>query len=634
MHRAWLLVIALAVFATLPGAVHPASGGALVRTSLATEVGVVLDEIPPAMRARVAASLITKPDAFWIERARTQLRLTAYRLVFRSAFYENKQALPLPPDAVRHFRIVGRPHRHRVNGHDVVGVGYRFESVLVTDRVSPGLSEPRLRKVGGIWREPFVLPVDPELLFQRTGYACMDEADFPFNSVDSEQTRFFYDQDAEVEEKLSNNGQSHFTRQPTQSCVDALRDHVGKVSPSLVYKRLPWNQALADRYRYGTVTGRDPDLQIYLRDFRPTQTTYRYVHAANTGGCEVVEGSVLGTGWRRLLQFATSDENVGERDLTIGGVDYRIEGKRSALDRHHLYEFSACHRHYHFKFYGRLNYRGGGHAINSKKGFCLQSTDRAANRETSPLTNRFADCAFQGISPGWIDQYQIGISGQWVDSTELPVGTGTRTFVSNPYGFLCEGKFVDRKGRPLAPGQPVVWRKTRFVTPEGQPVEAPLCRLSPRWQANNRHSIPVRIERPGLGLINTPCTRGQIGPLRNCGFGTRPSTASCTPGARTTATFSIPRGAQPQFVRLTEYSHALKTPIPARYEDSYVPLRPGVSDQPAMLANRIVTADAPLRVAFRCPSPRTGGVHEPGGTYSVYTAPVFPEDPRVPVTRG
>jgi hypothetical protein len=129
-----------------------------------------------------------------------------------------------------------------------------------------------------------------------------------------------------------------------------------------------------------------------------------------------------------------------------------------------------------------------------------------------------------------------------VDSTELPVGTGTRTFVSNPYGFLCEGKFVDRKGRPLAPGQPVVWRKTRFITPEGQTVEAPLCRLSPRWKANNSHSIPVRIERHGLGLINTPCTRGQIGPLRNCGFGTRPATASCTPGASTTATFSIPPG--------------------------------------------------------------------------------------------
>jgi hypothetical protein len=84
---------------------------------------------------------------------------------------------------------------------------------------------------------------------------------------------------------------------------------------------------------------------------------------------------------------------------------------------------------------------------------------------------------------------------------------------------------------------------------------------------------------------------------------------------------------------LTEFSHELGSPIPARYEDSYVPLRPGVSDQPSMLANTIVTATAPVTVTFACPSPRTGGVSEPGGTFSVYTAPVFPADPAAPVTR-
>ena len=83
---------------------------------------------------------------------------------------------------------------------------------------------------------------------------------------------------------------------------------------------------------------------------------------------------------------------------------------------------------------------------------------------------------------------------------------------------------------------------------------------------------------------------------------------------------------------MTEYSHALHSPIPARYEDSWVPLRPGVSDQPALLANQIVTAEKPVTIAFRCPSPRTGGVYEPGGTYSIYTAPVFPDDPAAPVT--
>ena len=42
-------------------------------------------------------------------------------------------------------------------------------------------------------------------------------------------------------------------------------------------------------------------------------------------------------------------------------------------------------------------------------------------------------------------------------------------------------------------------------------------------------------------------------------------------------------------MRLTEYSHVLASPIPARYEDSYVPLSPGEGDQPSMLANVTVT---------------------------------------------
>ena len=95
--------------------------------------------------------------------------------------------------------LVDTPVRQRIDGHDVVAITYDFDSVLLTDPASPATSEPKLAKIGGIWSEPFNLPVDPELVMQRTGYACMDEADFPFNSVDSEEVDSFYDQDAVVE---------------------------------------------------------------------------------------------------------------------------------------------------------------------------------------------------------------------------------------------------------------------------------------------------------------------------------------------------------------------------------------------------------------------------------------------------
>src|SRR5262245_29173680 len=78
--------------------------GALVSTTLASRVGVLLDEIPANMRDRVAQRLLAKPADFWLQRARSQIRLTTYRLVFRQFFYggghSSKQQLPLPPEEV------------------------------------------------------------------------------------------------------------------------------------------------------------------------------------------------------------------------------------------------------------------------------------------------------------------------------------------------------------------------------------------------------------------------------------------------------------------------------------------------------------------------------------------------------
>src|SRR5512144_2078772 len=149
-----------AMLATWSGDSSSARAGGLVRTTLSSEVGVVLDEIPASMRDRVAAATIAKPTSFWIARAREQLGFTTYRLVFREAFYDSKKgALPLPPEARWRISLVGKPQRHRVDGHDLVGVRYSFASVILTDAASPGASEPKLAKVGGVWREPFVLPV-------------------------------------------------------------------------------------------------------------------------------------------------------------------------------------------------------------------------------------------------------------------------------------------------------------------------------------------------------------------------------------------------------------------------------------------------------------------------------------------
>src|SRR6266446_4496987 len=68
--------------------------------------------------------------------------------------------------------------------------------------------------------------------------------------------------------------------------------------------------------------------------------------------CELVEGSVGGTGYRRLLRFDTVLINGGDGDLVVG----------SPTDPnnpyHSMFIYSPCHNHYHligFSNYQLLN---------------------------------------------------------------------------------------------------------------------------------------------------------------------------------------------------------------------------------------------------------------------------------------
>src|SRR2546423_743902 len=86
------------------------TNGALVRMDMASTVGVLLDEIPAGpQREAAAANALAEPASFWEARARTQVRLTSYRLVFRAQYYSAswsngntvpKGPLPLPPKAI------------------------------------------------------------------------------------------------------------------------------------------------------------------------------------------------------------------------------------------------------------------------------------------------------------------------------------------------------------------------------------------------------------------------------------------------------------------------------------------------------------------------------------------------------
>jgi hypothetical protein len=592
------------------GATPPPSGdpGALIRTSMAGQVGVLLDELPEALRDKEATALMAKPADFWVARARRQMRLTLYRLVFRPAFYDGKGQLPLPP--VAGFTIAldpAGPSRIQFGGHDVIAVHYTYTSTLLSDPDSPEKAEPALAKPGGVWDEAFVLPIDPELLFQRTGYACMDEDEFPPNSVDGENADTFYDDSCTVAPP-----DCHVTLpMVTEDCQAALDAHVGKIEAAVHFERLAWDEALAREVRIGEVTHADSaDLAVIGDGLDNHRIIYRYIPADS---CAIVEGCVGGTGWRRLLQFDASVENLGGKALDIGDVDYFIAGYGTTLGDHHIYEYSACHNHYHFSHYGDFDFGSGAEQPAEKRAFCLQSTSRYSNNESSPLVNPYASCAYQGMQAGWGDDYIAGLDCQWIDVTAVDTSKGPvtepLTFVSNPDQFLCEGTpILDAEGHPT-------FVPTSFKTAKGEPVDRPACTFAPSWDMNNTETREVTLPSTG-GLTTAPCTRGQIGPLRDCGFIEQKDAASilsCKPGEKMNLACSIADTAAPAVLRVCERSSVLGTGVACTYRDA--------------LANQTILDKA--TVSLTCPSARDG--QEPGGLIALYAAPVLPEDKPQPI---
>lgn len=599
------------------GAVLPDAGpepepdpGALVQVQASSTVGVLLDELPAAMRDRVAEALLARPEAFWIDRATQQMRLANYRLVYRGAFYDEedgKGSLPLPPEPLWRIALSGPPSRRTVDGHDLVAVDFTFESTLLSPLDSPAESEPALAEVGGEWSEPFVFPIDPTLIVQRTGYACMDEDGFPRFSVDAESAHIFYDHECEAE--APGEESCHLSGVlPEESCLEALDARVGKVELTVDYTRLPWDAAVADAARHGDVTTREgPDLRVSTEHLAINRVVYEYVSARS---CAFVEGCVAQPGWRRLLRFDSATLNVGGAPVEIGAVDYFLEGDPADVDnhRHGVYAFSECHEHYHFQHYGEF---GFGDMPGRKDGFCLESTDRGHNNELTPLASHFG-CDYQGVDIGWYDLYHGGLPCNWIDVTDVDTAGGPveapLRFDSNPDQFVCEGSFVtDADGA-------VMWESTEFVAEDGAPVDRPLCDFVDDHDVNNHGAVDVTLPTAGGGMVTGPCARGELGPLRDCGFAPAGEPMDCTAGEAVTLSCTIAAGAAPQAVRACPVSAALGLAIPCVHRDA------------AAIA---VVDGADVAVQVTCPAALGDG--EPGGRMALFTAPAFGPDGAAPV---
>jgi hypothetical protein len=597
-----LLVLAAAPFALTIRAQTPPvpDPGALISMTLKGTVGVLLDEIPQGeWREEAAGNALQKQgdDPFWVERAKRQARLTYYRLIFRGSFYPpGKGPLPLPPKSGWHIEINGVPRRAKIGGHDFVLQDYTFHAHILSDAASPAASEPQLATVGGTWSEPFLLPIDPDLLLERTGYACMDEFEFPPFSVFEQSTSYFYDQTCLVE--TPSTSACHVTVFPTESCQDSLANHSGLLQANMNFTRIPWNQALADRVRFpGIPRSSGADLAVIADALSQENAIYYRYFAPDA--CEIVEQCIAKPGWRRFLSFSANVRNDGNQDIDLGDVTDPNNPWRIA----NAIEFSNCHHHYHFSHYGNFQY---GTLPGSKKAFCLEDTDRTHNDELTSLTPNHQSCQFQGITAGWGDEYQFGLPCQGVDITDgdtdsiNPADTTLR-FVANPDQFICEGfPVLDSSGN-------LIFDPTSFTSESGLPVSRERCNFTPGYAANNTGSTNVTAH-DGVSFVSTACKNGEIGPLRDCGFSAQPMMSSCTPGQ--TVQLSCKADDAPQVLRVCEKSEALGG-VDCTLRDS--------------LAN-VLVKPAGTTVSFTCPAVRDASLAGTGG-YSLYQAPLLPSQP-------
>ncbi|MBA2542906.1 MAG: hypothetical protein H0V17_24885 [Deltaproteobacteria bacterium] len=613
---------------TLP----PGDPGALVTVEVSSRVGVLLDDIDDVAggvgattRDRVVADLLARPETFWQARAALQLRLTTLRLVYRASYYDEasgKNALPLPPEEAWTITVAGSPTRQMIDGHDYVAIDYTFSSTLLTGVDEPRASDFALGRVGGSTQEDFVLPVDPTLILQRTGFACMDEEEFPPDSVDAENAYEFYDDFCEIETDLTR--ACHLSDLPAENCVDAVDRAIGRVDTSVVFTRIAWDDATADEFRVNPIITPDaPDLKVLTEGYQSlsnNRVVYKYFAPNDPDECALNEepACVGGPGWRRLLTFDSIDHNVGGKPLDIGPVDYFVEGLGGELIDHNVYTLSACHNHFHFLYYGDFGFGSGTNQKVQKNGFCIESTGRLSNHELSALhTER--SCENQGVDPGWVDLYSAGLTCNWVDITEVDTSTGALTdtlfFQSNPDGFMCEGELVKQEDGDQ------VFEPTDFTSPAGEPVDRPVCDVAEGTEDNDRGEVSVTIPKVG-GAMSSPCSDDQqLGPQRNCGFTQQTNTTNsllltCNPAGGANDTIRCNGGsvgAQPMIVRICEGSIALGAGTDCSFG----------SDN--MISQTVVTNPAGnTDITFACPGARD--TTETGGRIAVYTAPLYEAD--------
>lgn len=182
----------------------------------------------------------------------------------------------------------------------------------------------------------------------------------------------------------------------------------------------------------------NPDLivdeEAVSHSLEVTQESY------STDDCAMIEKCIRKPGMRTLLRFEGTVINIGSSALDLG----------SPVDNPD-FEYSACHAHYHHRnvmLYELLKNDkpvvvAGDTIVARKQGFCLVDKYEAQARAS---VGQYT-CEYQGLSPGWADDYDSSLDCQWLDITGVAPGQYTLRVTVNPDGVLPESNRANNIAR-------------------------------------------------------------------------------------------------------------------------------------------------------------------------------------------
>ena len=646
--------------------------GALIGFSVQLLPGKSLEGFPRGPeRDRAASVIINKSNLYWDNITLEQAKYGAYELNYNVALMgfgdrsvEGGQ-LPLPPPEIMKIRYLGPAHRRTIKGLDMVVRKALVMVDIVTDTESPVQSRIVLGTVGGIASVPIDVPIDGQILIQKSGAACMADFNYAYDISDPTSHNWdeCYPQAMYVQYSYKDDVRPpnatereciHFHCNepfPQYDCVEALDLFTGRHTAVFNFQRLAWNQTRADLARFNPFeNASDAAIRSLSSHLQHLNEVYRYV-PHNTAASK--EGMVRNAGWAQLLLYDSDDINIGKRDINIGTLPFHFEGlglPDYPFFRNGSYAYEQLHGHLHFQQYVTSNLvDANGQLWNytEKLGFCLVGVARYLNTETTPFFHDFWNCTLQGIPAGWYDSYQRGIPGNWKDTTGLPAGRTLFNIHVNkadqlPTGVKqCDATTLAPLIDPVSTVQsctysypdhvPYPWCVDAYRTlsryTEGEPshltppdsiyFDHHACGLSYVTDRDSYFGRDVEIgdaRDSGFALVGDQlrfCSQPGVDQvLLSCQI---PNTTAGLADSQIFDPFSIHPDrplnglvntplVSSEVVRICESSRVLGCGTACRYRDA--------------LANVVVSPGEPTLVSFKCPAARDSA--ETGGAYSLY----------------